>query len=444
MQKLHKINRKNVGLGLFGVRRFFVYTFVLSAAVFFVWIAGARGSVDDLRSSLQQDLDKVQAEINQYRAKINVAQTQGKTLKREMQLLTDKGKELELQIKQTDLILQQTQLGINDKTSEIEKQEVKLNREKALLAQYLQGLYEIDQSSMLALVFSQKNLSDIFGEMNSLETLQRRTYDTISEIKITKKELEDQKQELSDRKEEELQLKSLQQIQRGALRLQQAEKDSLLKQTKGEETAYQALLKKATADATAIRKQIYMLEGVGLSMTLEDAYKHAKFAADRTGVRPAFLLAVLKQESSWGTNVGKGTWKKDMRVADQKAFVQICDELNLDPDQMPVSRRPSYGWGGAMGPAQFLPTTWLAYKDRVAALTGHNPPSPWDIDDAFTAAALKLANAGANQRTADIEWKAAMIYFAGNNWGKAVYSFYGDSVMELARVIQEQLDIMLK
>ena len=97
-----------------------------------------------------------------------------------------------------------------------------------------------------------------------------------------------------------------------------------------------------------------------------------------------------------------------------------------------------------MGPAQFLPSTWLAYKDKVAALTGHNPPSPWDIDDAFTAAALKLANAGANQQTPDAEWKAAMIYFAGNNWGKTVYSFYGDSVMDLASVIQGQLDIITK
>ena len=179
-------------------------------------------------------------------------------------------------------------------------------------------------------------------------------------------------------------------------------------------------------------------------MTLEDAYNHAKYAADRTGVRPAFLLAVLKQESSWGTNVGTGTWKKDMKAADQKAFIQICDELNLDPNQMPVSKKPSYGWGGAMGPAQFLPSTWLAYKDKVAVLTGHNPPSPWDINDAFTAAALKLANGGANQGTADAEWKAAMIYFAGNNWGKTVYSFYGDAVMDLASVIQGQLDIMLK
>jgi membrane-bound lytic murein transglycosylase B len=189
---------------------------------------------------------------------------------------------------------------------------------------------------------------------------------------------------------------------------------------------------------------MYLLEGVGLSMSLEDAYKHAKYAADRTGVRPAFLLAVLKQETSWGTNVGTGSWKKDMHKRDQPAFIQICDELNLDPDKMPVSRKPSYGWGGAMGPAQFLPATWLSYKDQIASLTGHNPPSPWDIDDAFTAAALKLANGGASQRTSAAEWKAAMIYFAGSRWNRSVYSFYGDSVMELAGIIQEQLDIITR
>jgi len=239
-----------------------------------------------------------------------------------------------------------------------------------------------------------------------------------------------------------LQLKALQEIQRASLKIQQNEKSKLLTQTKGEEAAYQKMLTKAKADATAIKKRMYLLEGVGLSMTLEEAYKHAKFAADRTGTRPAFLLAVLKQESSWGTNVGTGTWKKDMHTRDQKAFLQICDELNLDPNQMPVSRKPSYGWGGAMGPAQFLPATWLSYKDEVARLTGHNPPSPWNIDDAFTAAALKLANAGANQKTASAEWKAAMIYFAGSRWGKAVYSFYGDSVMELAEIIQGQLDVI--
>ena len=73
-------------------------------------------------------------------------------------------------------------------------------------------------------------------------------------------------------------------------------------------------------------------------------------------------------------------------------------------------------------------------------MTGHNPPDPWNIDDAFTASAIKLAAAGANQRTYAAEHKAAMIYFAGSRWNRPHYQWYGDSVMELAAVIQEQLD----
>jgi peptidoglycan hydrolase CwlO-like protein len=434
----------NAGLGRFGFRRFFVSVFLSGVSVLLLFIFSAGASVSDLKNNLQQQLNEVQAQIDNYRAQITNSQSQAKTLKNEIQTLTNKANEIQLQIKQTDLVLQQTQVGIDEKTNEISDQESRLERERTLLAQYLQGIYEFDQESMVTLIFSQKRLSDVFSEMSSLETIQDKTLATISDIRTIKDDLETQKDDLSQKKDDELQLKALQEIQRAALRIQETDKKNLLTQTKGEEAAYQKMLTKAKADATAIKKQMYLLEGVGLSMTLEDAYKHAKFAADRTGVRPAFLLAVLKEESSWGTNVGTGIWKRDMNPRDQKAFLQICDELNLDPNQMPVSRKPSYGWGGAMGPAQFLPATWLSYEDQVARLTGNNPPSPWDIDDAFTAAALKLSNAGASSQNDDAEWKAAMVYFAGNNWGKKVYSFYGDEVMDLAALIQSQLDIMNK
>ena len=95
-----------------------------------------------------------------------------------------------------------------------------------------------------------------------------------------------------------------------------------------------------------------------------------------------------------------------------------------------------------MGPAQFLPNTWLGWKDRIAQITGHNPPSPWDIGDAFVGTGLKLGAAGATAGTYETEWKAAMIYFAGGNWDKPQYGFYGDSVMALADYFQEQINIL--
>jgi hypothetical protein len=358
--------------------------------------------------------------------------------------LDSKIKSVGLEIKRTDLSIKQTESEIADKNVALGQAEIKIERERQMLSKYLQIIYEADQQGFLEIVLSNDKLSDVFDKVNSLQDIQEGIHESMAAIRQMKINLENEQQVLEDRREELNQLKVLQEIQRRTVAFQQDEKKNLLAQTKGQESSYQALLKKTKADAESIRKNLYLLEGVGLSMPLEQAYRYAKQASDLTGVRPAFLLAVLKKESSWGEKVGTGTWRRDMHKRDQEAFIQICDKLNLDPDTTPVSRKPSYGWGGAMGPAQFLPSVWLAYEEQVVRLTGHNPPDPWSIEDAFVAAGLKLAQGGANIQSYNAEWKAAQIYFAGKRWNKPAYSFYGDQVMEMASTIQEQLDIIIR
>jgi len=96
----------------------------------------------------------------------------------------------------------------------------------------------------------------------------------------------------------------------------------------------------------------------------------------------------------------------------------------------------SFGWGGAMGPAQFIPSTWVLYKDKITAITG-KPADPWNIKDAFLAAGLLLRDAGASRQTYDAEWKAAMIYFSGST--NPAYSFYGNSVMAIAKEYEQDI-----
>ncbi len=97
-----------------------------------------------------------------------------------------------------------------------------------------------------------------------------------------------------------------------------------------------------------------------------------------------------------------------------------------------------------MGPAQFLPSTWMGYRDRVAKITGNNPPSPWNILDSFVAAALLLTANGADARTYNAEWKAAMMYFAGGNWNKESLRFYGDDIMAIAQSFQKDIEVLEK
>jgi hypothetical protein len=125
---------------------------------------------------------------------------------------------------------------------------------------------------------------------------------------------------------------------------------------------------------------------------------------------------------------------------DQPIFLDITNNLGLNAETTPIScpmhdkQGNQIGWGGAMGPAQFIPSTWKGYAGKVSAITGKSA-NPWDIRDAFLAAAIKLANDGA--KTESGEWAAAMRYFSGSTNSK--YSFYGDSVV--AKTEQYQADI---
>ena len=125
---------------------------------------------------------------------------------------------------------------------------------------------------------------------------------------------------------------------------------------------------------------------------------------------------------------------------DVSPFLSITQELGRDPYNTPVSCPMSVGWGGAMGPAQFIPSTWMMYQKELTEFAG-KPVDPWNIKDAFLAAAAYLADSGATKQTYEYEWCAALSYFAGScsRTNQVRYEFYGDSVMALAKQYDEDI-----
>jgi membrane-bound lytic murein transglycosylase B len=225
------------------------------------------------------------------------------------------------------------------------------------------------------------------------------------------------------------------------------EQEKILEQTKGKESEYQKMLAATKQKAAEIRARIFELIGVPEAPTFGEALDIAKYVERITGVRPAFLLAVLEQESAIGQNVGQCFLANTSTGAGVKAngngaivpkvmspardvpyFLNITKDLGRDPFKTLVSCPMSFGWGGAMGPAQFIPSTWMLYKDRVKSIFGS--ADPWSIKDSFLAAGLYLSDYGAAKKTRDAEWRAAMIYFSGSTNSR--YSFYGNSVLTRA------------
>lgn len=384
------------------------------------------------RQSLQSQIEALEREAAELDDSISAMQEESRTLERQVKIFNDEIKRRELEIKRLNLAVRQAELDIQAKIASINELTGRIAKNRAALGRNVATMYEYDQENILVVLAKNETLSDFFSSLDNIRNLQAQVEQLVGELKETKKEFETQKEELENFRVEQLELKVIAEVERRAVAEKRQEKDRLLKLTKGKEAVFQQLLAAKKKDIAALKTQLFYIEKTGISA--EDALKYAELAARRAGIRTAFLLALLEVETgkqfeggviTAGTHLGTGNWKTDMyecylnlgrrsaAEAQKNAFFAITAKLGLDPDRMPVSRRPSYGCGGAMGPAQFIPTTWLLFEDRAAELTGHNPPSPWNIEDAFTASAIFLADAGARLQTRAGEIKAARTYISG-------------------------------
>ena len=387
-------------------------------------------------------IKQLEASIDQYTQQIQEKENKAQSLTNQISIFELQIKQIQAEIDATNLTIGQLTSAIKQKENSIALKEKEIKKQNEILAQYLRQAARNDSGSLLEFLLKNDKFSDFFSDLNYLSNVQRQIQDALATIKGLKDKLILEKENLEVDKAEQEQLKRIQSRQKTDLGNSKKQKQKLLDQTKGQEKAYQQLLSKAREDLDKIRNQPYNL-AMGFKMTFEEALKSAMPAAQLTGIRAAFLMAILKIESDWGGNVGTGNWRIDMHSRDFNAFEMITSALGLNPDSTPVSKKPYYGWGGAMGPAQFLPSTWLLYADAVANLTGHRPASPWNIEDAFTAAGLMLAESGADKQTYVAESKAAKVYIAGSRWSTSLTArIYANSDMAEASRIQKDIDIL--
>jgi len=403
------------------------------------------GPIEEKRV-LEEELKKLEEEIANYEKNITTTQQEKESLARQVSILKSKIKKLDLEIKQSNLMIRDLGLQIKDTEGSINSTSLKIEDYKKQITDILRTIYKEDQKSYIEIFLAENELSDFFDNVVALEVLNKKNQQILKEIKNLKTDLEGQKESLDTEKEGMEKLVILRTLQKQESQKTQGEQEELLKKTKGKETLYQKYLKEAQKKANEIRARIFELIGVPKAPTFGEAYEIAKYVESITGVRPAFLLAVLTQESSIGKNVGQcylpadPAENKKRRIMnptrDVPHFLKICEELGRDPYSTYVSCPMSFGWGGAMGPAQFIPSTWMRYKDRVSAITG-KPADPWNIKDSFLAAGLYLGDYGAASKNYNDEWRAAMIYFSGTTNTK--YRFYGDSVMRIASRYAEDI-----
>ncbi len=417
--------------------------FIVASFFLMPVLAGAQSDVEDRRAALEQQLGALEAQIQEQQKVLDDRQKQSVTLERDVDILNAQIEKSTLSIKARNLSIAGLTNDIASKQATIGVLTDKIGREKESLGELVRKTARADDSSLPEVILSGQNLSQFFENVDEYRSVKNALHNSYTELATTKSDTEAARAALSDKRDEETSLRRVQELEQKKLQQQQTQKKQILATSRGIEAEYQKIIKAQQQSAAQIRAELFTLQG-SVAIPFEKALEIATTAGKRTGVRPALILGIIAEESNLGENVGTGNWKVDMKAPrDTEPFLDITKRLGLNPDTMPVSKKAWYGWGGAMGPAQFIPSTWVLYEERIAKATGHNPPNPWDPPDAFMASAILLMDNGADKSTAAAERLAALRYLAGwTNAGKKAYAFYGDDVMDLAAKYQKQIDIL--
>lgn len=390
-------------------------------------------------------LQELEEQIKKISALEEVKEQEIRTRQAQINAIKSRINQLDVQIRRSNIVIKDLGLQIQDTESSIDSTTLKIEEEREKLATVLKTIYEEDQKSLLEVLLTERSLSVFFDNLTALETLNQRNHELLEDINKLKVDLETQKEQLDAEKENLTRAVRFYTLQRQESDASRKEQELLQRQTEGEYKEYVRQRQLTEQKAAEIRARLFQLAGIPDvdAPTFGQALEMAKWVASQTGIRPAFLLSIITQESALARNVGQcyiadtfsgasvkissGTRYSNgiHRTRDLPRFLVVTSELGRDPLQTPISC-PIVGipgYGGAMGPAQFIPSTWMLVRDRISSVTGNTPANPWSVRDSFLAAGLYLRDLGgsvvANERRA-----------AGKYFGSLTALSYSHTVMQ--------------
>ncbi len=419
------------------------------------------------KAKCQQEYDALQQEIAQWQKVLDETKAKKNTLTGDVSALTAQIAKATAEIKQRNVAISQLSDQITQKTVVVQTLQQKLNSGLDSLSKLLRQKNEVEQQPLVVLALSSGSLSSFFGDLQSIDSIDQNLQVLFDELRQTKDQTQKEKDALAQQKNAQVDARYVVQVKQDQIKQDQTQKKELLAIATTQEKTYSQVLAERQQRAQQIRNALFDLRDAG-GISFESALNYAKAAETKTGVRAAMILAILSQESDLGKNIGSclvssletgdgvgkntGTYFQKVMKAprDTEPFEQITAAAGLQWATTPVScplgttYTSSRGYGGAMGPSQFIPSTWVLYEPRLRSALGVSQPNPWNPGDAVMATALYLADLGAGSQTYTGERNAACKYYSGRSCDtrRPTNYTYGDSVVAKAKTFQDNIDFL--
>lgn len=407
-------------------------------------------------AQLRAELEQLQREIAAKEQELSSQKKNSASLGRDVSVLRSQIDKARLQIQSKQKMIASLGGQINQKQQKITELANKKKRGENTLAQILRKKYQIGSVTLPELFLADVTVSEYFLDSDVISSMNKSLQSSFQLIRTATTETNKEKQDLAKKQEAEADVKYALEQDKKQVEVKESEKNKLLADSKDKEKSYEQIIKDRKARADKIRAELFRFAGGSTkAIPFGTALEYARDAEKRTGTPAAFVLAILTQESALGANVGQcfissandgtGTNRSGTKTftnvmsprRDIPPFLEITAGLGMDPYKTAISCPIAgvAGWGGAMGPAQFIPSTWKLFAKKVAGITGTS--NPWDARDAITASSLYLSELGAGGGYSG-QIRAACKYYGSGGSSCS----YGTQVMGRVSKIQANIDVL--
>ena len=219
--------------------------------------------LSEIKDKIEDHNDKIRqldAEIKTYERQVEVVGNEAKSLQSAIKVLDINQKKIGTEIKKTETNIQKTSLTIGNLASEIGEIEEKIGSNTEAIEKTLNNINQNDEESMIESFLTNKSISDVFDEYDSMTKFQKEVRAQTEELNVYKEDLSTKKN-VSEAEKKKLQnLRGELGDQNTMLTNNKKEKGTLLTTTKNKETEYKNLVAQKQAEKERFEKELFDFE----------------------------------------------------------------------------------------------------------------------------------------------------------------------------------------
>ena len=212
-----------------------------------------KNKIDDRSNKIKQ----LEEEIKKYSSEVENANKEAKTLESTIKSLDLTKKKITTDINLTENKISKTTLTIEQLGGEISTKAEQIENNKKAVTNAIKNAQILESNNLITILLTKKSLSEIWEDVDDIQTIREAIRDKTKELSGMKKELEVKQVDLSEQKEELVDLKQDLSGKKQAVEYTVKEKATVLTQTKNKEQVFKELVKTKAQQKAQFEKELF-------------------------------------------------------------------------------------------------------------------------------------------------------------------------------------------